>query len=184
MESDLLKQSNKDIQIRAKTREEYDKMSREELVEYSRQYGEQIKSCHQSDKNHRYACGWCGIVPDETRIYVSPRNAWTGQRDSRYLCYRCAHEEDQLKTWTLLEETSYWLPIRPPEIPQFNQPGASLQSSDQLYCEAHPTPDEIKQTLFQTPLPPHRMDPRPVSVPYRTLLEEEWAAAHKRSKFE
>jgi len=124
----------------AKTREEYDQMTKEELIEYSRKHGEKVQNCHKSDKNHRYPCGWCGKTPDETRIYVSPPNQY-GQKDSRYLCYVCKTEEDQLQSWTELTDTSYWLPIRPPTVPTFNS------GDPDLTCEAHDTPFKIRQKL-------------------------------------
>lgn len=147
-------QSEWENEVIAKTREEYDKMSKEELVQYSRQYGEKIQTALKSDKNHRYPCGWCGKTPDETRIYVSPPSLITGAKDSRYLCYRCVTEEDQLKGWTELTETSYWLPIRPPALPRFNA------DDPDLTVEAHPTPLEMKKAIFSNPRPPGRLDTR------------------------
>lgn len=143
----------------AKTREEYDRMTKEELVAYSRQFGERIETCHKSDKNHRYPCGWCGKVPDETRIYVSPPNPWTGQKDSRYLCYRCVTEEDQLRGWTQLTEVSHWLPIAPPKVPVFNSP-----DDPDLTCFAHETPLEMKKAIFSQPRVPERFDPRSLQI--------------------
>jgi hypothetical protein len=154
----------------AKTREEYDQMSQEELIEYSRKYGEKITSCHKSDKNHRYPCGWCKKTPDETRIYVSPPNIW-GQKDSRYLCYRCVTEEEQLRGWTELTETSYWLPIKPPAIPK-------------IEAMAYDTPFELKKQLFQNqPLPPNRLDSRFQHL-FDTVDDGDAEERRKRQKIE
>lgn len=151
----------------AKTREEYDQMTKDELVAYSRQFGEKIESCHKSDKNHRYPCSWCKKIPDETRIYVS-----ADRKDARYLCYRCATEEDQLKTWTELKETSYWLPIAPPQTPQFNT------GDPDLTCHAEEVPESVKQSLLKIPMPPN--------APFRpfgpSLNEEEDGNEQKRKK--
>ena len=143
MDRELL---NQPIQLETrvpKTREEYDAMTQDEMVEYSRKYGEKIQSCHKSDKNHRYPCSWCRQVPDETRIYVSK-----DRKDARYLCYRCVTEEDQLKEWTELQETSYWLPIAPPKVPQFNTP-----EDPNLTCFASPATEEQKRSLLSIPMP-------------------------------
>lgn len=160
----------------AKTREEYDRMTKDELVEYSRKFGEKVMSCHKSDKNHRYPCSWCKKVPDETRVYVSK-----DRRDARYLCYRCANEEDQLAEWTELQETSYWLPIRPPSLPKFNA------GDEGLTVEAAETPLEIKKQLFQTPLPPGRFDSRYQQFFYDKIKkeeEEELQPTMKKTKLE
>jgi hypothetical protein len=151
MDAKLLNQPI-EIEMRvAKTREEYNQMSQDEIIEYSRKYGEKVSSCHKSDKQHRYPCSWCRQIPDETRIYKSPDG-----RDARYLCYRCVTEEDQLKEWKELTETSYWLPIAPPPVPQFN----TAEDPDLTVEVSNDIPAEIRNSILQTPLYPGRIDTR------------------------